>query len=238
MGRYHQDKSQPNPTASADFSAVERRAFDHVGEHLANMPLCSLWDLESAAASYLSQYLGAQGVAVRREWIERKAAKWGAWWFAKHTARRTTRPHSQYSAAQALRGRTVAAIRKRGRTDWQALRAQLARASGGTVAEVAAALDCSRRWVFQLSRRRFSRLVLAALVLALGGVNVPKGSAVATSEIQGIDQKELLPAFTIDEGGDQIRPEVAGVVSTIGEIERLGPLIGDLLRAHLVAQGL
>ena len=100
------------------------------------------------------------------------------------------------------------------------------------MAEVAAALGCSRRYVFQLSRRRFSRLVVAVLVLALGGVNVPKGSALPTSEIQGIDLKERLGSFTPSANAAARAEDVAGLPSPIGEIDRLGAQIGDILRAH------
>ena len=208
MGRYPKNSQTQQHNTSAEFAEIERGAFVHVGEHLAAMPGCGLYDLESAAASYLSLYLGAQGFPMRREWIERKAAKWAAWWDAKHTAARRPRPHTRYSRDQAKRGRQVAAWRKTNRTNWQALQAQLARDRGATVAEVAGELGCSRRYVFQLSKRLFPRLVVAVLVLALGGVNDPKSSALPTPEIQDIGTKEVLGSFTFDGGGDQMRPDV------------------------------
>ena len=216
------------------FDQAERVAFQHVGQALRDMPFCSLADLEQAAFSYAVQSFASSGIPVREEYARRKASEWASWWFRKHRDERQPRPHSQYSAAQALRGRTVAAIRKRGRTDWTALQVQLARASGVKVAEVAGELDCSRRYVFQLSRRRFSRLVLAVLVLALGGVNVPKSSAVATSEIQGIDPKETLRPFTLDAGTPGHPPPLG----ELADIERIGPQIADILRGHWAAQGL
>ena len=130
MGRYLQEYPPHSTDRNPNFAEVERRAFDHVREQLAQMPSCGLYDLQSAAASYLSLFLGAQGFPMRREWIDHKAAKWAAWWDRKHTASRTPQPHTKYSPSQALRGRQVAAIRKRGQNDWTALRVQLARQGG------------------------------------------------------------------------------------------------------------
>ena len=222
-----QNTHHHHPTASADFQAAEALAFADVGQALGQMPGCGLEDLEQGAYSYLCQSFASSGIPVREQWARRKAAAWAGWWHTRHTAARQTRPHSQYSAAQALRGRVVAAIRKKGRANWQALQAQLARDRGGTVAEVAGELGCSRRYIFQLSKRKFPKLVALVLALALG-VNVPKSSALATSEIQGIDQKEPLRPFTlddvrpaappplgkiddIDDDFDQIRAELAGL---------------------------
>ena len=226
MGRPPRCTRTPPKSKPELFDQAERVAFQHVREQLAHMAGCGLEDLEQAAFSYLVQSLNASGIQVRERWARGKATTWATWWHTRHSAARQARPHSQYSVAQAQRGRDVAAIRKRGRNDWQALRAQLARASGDTVADVAGELACSTRFIYKLSKRRFPRLVALVLALALG-VNVPKSSPVATSEIQGIDQKEQLRPFTTDKGGDQMRPDVAGLVSTIGE--------NDQIRAELAA---
>ena len=99
------------------------------------------------------------------------------------------------------------------------------------MAEVAAVLGCSRRYVFQLSRRRFSRLVVAVLLLALG-VNVPNCSVLHTSEIQDTDLQETLPAFTIDEDGGDKGPASSLPLGKIDDIDRLGLQIEDILRGH------
>ena len=168
MGRLSQSYTTTTTNSKPDFAKAEALAFDHVGQALRLMPYCSLEDLEQAAFSYLVQSFASSGVSVREEWARGKAAKWAAWWARKHRDQRRPRPHTKYTPAQALRGRQVAALRKMARTDWQALRAQLAR-DRATVNEVAGELGCTRRYVFQLCKRRFSRLVVAVLVLALGG---------------------------------------------------------------------
>ena len=220
-----------------DFQAAEALAFQHVKEALSDMPLCELADLEQAAFSYAAQSFNASGISVRENYLRGKASTWADWWFRKHRDERQPRPHSQYSKAQALRGRQVAAIRKRGRNDFKALGVQLARASGVKVAEVAGELNCSTRFIYKLSKRRFPKLVAVVLALALG-VNVPKSSVLHLSEIQAIDLKESLPAFTIDEGKDSKRPAGEGIDGKIDDLEAIGLAIPDLLRSHWDARGL
>ena len=109
-----------------EFSEVEQVAFQHVNSHLQNMRHCERADLIQAAFSYLLQSVNASGAGhlFGATYAQSKAEKWGGWWHQKHSANRTKRPHTLYSAAQARRGREVALIRKRTRADWTALRAQ------------------------------------------------------------------------------------------------------------------
>ena len=203
-----QKYAQPTTTTTTDFEQAEQAAFDHVKEALRNMCFCCREDLEQAAFSYYCEGLRLAGVQFREEYARRKATKFADWWHEKHTASKTVRPHTKYSESQALRGRQVAAIRKRGRNDWQALRAQLARASGGTVAEVAGELDCTSRFIYKLSKRKFPKLVALVLALALG-VNVGNSSGgKSLPQKLDIDQKGQLRSGTLDEDGDQIRPEL------------------------------
>lgn len=219
---------QSTTTTNSNFSEAEKLAFDRASQALSAMPFASLADLEQAATSYYAEGFRLAGVSVSGEYVQRKGAKLAAWWHTKHTASRQVRPHTKYSASQALRGRQVAAIRKRGRTNWTALRVQLERDRGAKVAEVAGELGCSTRQIYKLSRRRFPRLVLVVLVLALGGVNVPKSSVRFPSEFQGINQKEHLPAFTLADGSpahppplgkiDEKPPPSADIVAELGAL--------------------
>ena len=92
------------------FDQAEQAAFRHVVANLNEMPYCDRADLEQAAASYFWQSIHNSGTAhlFRAAYIERKAAKWAAWWNQKHLASRTRRPHTKYTAsasgARAARG--------------------------------------------------------------------------------------------------------------------------------------
>lgn len=216
--------------SKTEFDQAERMAFEYCKAMLRGMAGCSLPDLEQAAYSYLCQSFRDSGIEVGETWSRAKASKWAEWWHTRHTASRTTRPHSEYSAAQALRGRQVAAIRKKSRADWTALQAQLARHQGGKVAEIAGRFGCSERSVFRLSKRRFPKLVLVILGQALN-LTHGKSSVVATSDIQAIDSKEQLRR-----GRVPADPRPAG--EQIDEIDRLGAAIPDLLRGWWAAQGL
>lgn len=245
MGRYLEDKPTTTTTTSELFQQAERRAFADVGQALGKMVFCSLPDLEQAAFSYCVQSFTASGVGIREEWARRKASTWAAWWFRKHRDTRSPRPHSKYSVDQAKRGRDVAAIRKRTRNDWEALRVQLAR-QGSTVAEVAGDLGCSARFVYKLSKRKFSPLLVAVLLAALG-VNVPKGSVGFQAQNSGIDQKETLRPFTIDEGAGPITAVTGGPGQKLGaetastdvegdELETIRAVI-EATKAHLAGAG-
>lgn len=225
MGRYLQDNLTTTTTTSEVFQAAEALAFDRASQALSSMPFASLADLEQAGCSYYAEGFRLAGVSVSGEYVQRKAAKLAGWWHTKHTASRTVRPHTKYSASQALRGRQVAALRKMARNDWQALRVQLERDRGATVAEVAGDLGCTTRNIYKLSRRRFPRLVAVVLALALG-VNVGNCSGGESLSQKLVDtQKETLPAFTFDEGTPAHPPP-------LGKIEGVGALC-SVLRQHL-----
>ena len=219
--------------SKSDFDQAERVAFQHVREQLAHMAGCGLEDLEQAAFSYLVQSLNASGIQVREQWARGKATTWATWWHTRHSAARQTRPHSQYSPAQALRGRQVAAVRKRSRTDWMGLHVQLMRWQGRKVAQIAGRLDCSERSVFRLSKRRFPRLVLVILGQALN-LTHGKSSCAATSQIQTIGPKEQLPRVRVEAAR---RPAGAQIDGAIGKVEQIGAAIPDLLRAHWASSG-
>ena len=225
------------------FDQAESVAFQHVNANLRDMPGCCLGDLAQAAKSYFFESVRASGAAhlFREEYVERKAERSAAWWYRKHRDIRTPRPHSKYSPAQALRGRQVSAIRKASRNDWQALRVQLARQGGAKVAEVAEILGCSARFVYKLSKRKFSPLLVAVLLAALG-LNDPKSSVGVTPDLTtGRNLKEELRSFSLDEDAGPVTA-VNGFdgAETDGtdEIDRLGLAIPDLLQAHWAAQPL
>ena len=135
-----QEYSPTNSNRKPDlFDQAEQAAFRHVNANLCAMPFCSRADLEQAAKSYFYASVNESGAGhlFREAYVEGKAATWAAWWFRKHRDRRTPRPHTKYTPAQAARGRRVALIRKRGATDWTALRAQLARDRGDKLAAIA-----------------------------------------------------------------------------------------------------
>ena len=176
------------------FAQAESVAFQHVNSALRDMPFCDRGDLCQAAKGYFFESVRASGAAhlFREEYVERKAERLGAWWHTKHTASNTKRPHTKYTPAQALRGRQVAAMRKRNRNNWLALQVQLFRQGGGKVAEVAEQFGCSTRNIFKLSRRKFPRIVLVVLCRVLN-VNVPKNSGgFCTSKISGYRHKRDL----------------------------------------------
>ena len=221
--------------SKSDFDQAERVAFQHVREQLAHMAGCGLEDLEQAAFSYLVQSLNASGIQVREQWARGKAATWATWWNQKHLASRTRRPHTKYTPAQAARGRRVALIRKRGATDWTALRAQLARDRGDKLAAIAGELGCSLRTASRLSKRLFPRIVGAVLSCYYGWTH-GKSSAVGTWEIKAMGNgKEPLPCGRFDQGRALPRPAGDGID---GESERIGAAIPDILRGLWAAQPL
>ena len=238
MGQPPRCTRTPSKSKPEQFDQAERVAFQHVGQALRDMPFCSLPDLEQAAFSYLCESLRGSGVAVREEYARRKAATWAAWWFRKHRDRRTPRPHTKYTAAQAARGRRVALIRKRGATDWTALRAQLARDRGDKLAAIAGELGCSLRTASRLSKRLFPRIVGAVLSCYYGWTH-GKSSAVGTSEIKAMgNSKEPLPCGRFDQGRAAPRPAGDGIDGESGESERIGAAIPDILRGLWAAQPL
>ena len=218
----HLDRNN-DPRAQA-----ERAAFQHVNASLRDMPYCDRADLEQAAVSYFWQSVRGNGAAhlFREEYVQRKAARIGEWWDQKHTASRTPRPHTQYTPAQAARGRQVALMRKKGRTDWTALRAQLARQKGGKLAEIAEQLGCSLRTVSRLTKRQFPRIVGVVLSHYFGWTH-GKSSCCPTPEIQGVDPKESLPRVHIDQQPDSKSPDER----CIDPLDAQGAMIPDLLRA-------
>ena len=225
-----------NPTESSRkddlFSQAEKQHFQHVVEALRGMPYCSEADLCQAAKSYFYQSAQANGTAdlFREAYVEAKAQRIAKWWNEKHTASRTPRPHTQYTPAQALRGRQVAAIRKKGRADWLSLRAQLLRDRGAKLSAIAGELGCTVRTVSRLTKRQFPKLV-GVVLAAFYGWTHRKSSCCSTSEIEDVGPKESLRRVHIDQAR---RP--AG--EQIDEIDRLGAAIPDLLRGHWAAQPL
>lgn len=223
MGRLSQICGLESQTATTnnsktEFDRAEQAAFEHVKEALRGMRYCCLEDLQQAAFSYYCEGFRIAGVPIREEYARGKAARLGAWWHQKHSASRTPRPHTQYTPAQSLRGRHVAAVRKRGRNDWTALQVQLARQGGAKVAEVAGQLGCTTRNIYKLSKRRFPRIVLAVLVLAFG-VNVLNSSGWSVPQKHGsTDQRETLPTFTLDD----VRPAAPPPLGQTDDIDRVG----------------
>ena len=210
------------------------------------MPFCELADLAQAAKSYFYASVNASGAGhlFREAYVEAKAERLAAWWYRKHRDRRTPRPHSQYRAEQAVRGRQVALIRKRAArrkraaTDWQALRAQLARDRGDMLAQIAGELGCSLRTVSRLTKRQFPRIVGAVLSCFYGWPH-GKSSAVGTWDIKAMGNgKELLPCGRFDQGRALPRPAGDGIDGESDEIDRLGAAIPDILRGLWAAQPL
>ena len=234
-----QEYSPTNSNRKPDlFDQAEQAAFRHVVANLNEMPYCDRADLEQAAASYFWQSIHNSGTAhlFRAAYIERKAATWAAWWNQKHLASRTRRPHTKYTPAQAARGRRVALIRKRGATDWTALRAQLARDRGDKLAAIAGELGCSLRTASRLSKRLFPRIVGAVLSCYYGWTH-GKSSAVGTWEIKAMgNSKESLPCGIFDQGRALPRLAGDGIDGESGESERIGAAIPDILRGLWAAQ--
>lgn len=213
-----------------NFYQAERRAFDRVREALAAMPFAGRADLRQAAFSYLVQSLGAQGVAVREEWARGKAEKWASWWARKHQDRRRPGPHTRYSRAQAVRGHRVSRYRRGARADVDALRAQILRAEGVKVAEIAAEIDKTTQHTRRLLRRTFSKV----LVLALVGT-FAKSSMLSLPNFDGDrDQTELLANVPL--GAE--RTPATPAARCIDEIEAIGAAIPEILKGYWAAQGL
>ena len=236
-----QEYSPTNSNRKPDlFDQAEQAAFRHVNANLCAMPFCSRADLEQAAKSYFYASVNESGAGhlFREAYVEGKAATWAAWWFRKHRDRRTPRPHTKYTPAQAARGRRVALIRKRGATDWTALRAQLARERGDKLAAIAGELGCSLRTASRLSKRLFPRIVGAVLSCFYGWTH-GKSSAVGTSEIKAMGNgKEPLPCGRFDQGRAAPRPAGDRIDGESDESERIGAAIPDILRGLWAAQPL
>ena len=224
---------QPTTTTTTNFEQAEQAAFEHVKVALRDMPLCELADLEQAAFSYAAQSFASSGIPVRENYLRAKASTWAAWWFRKHGDNRTPRPHSKYSPAQALRGRVVSQYRRGAQADVAALLAQIAAGRGDKAGQIAAGIGRTVQHTRRLMRRTFSGLLVSIICGTFG-----KSSAVSLAVNHGIDLQEQSPNVRIDEGGGDKGPEVAGAVATIGEIERLGPIVCDILRGHWAAQSL
>ena len=217
---------------------VEQVAFLHVSNNLQNMAFCSLYDLAQAAKSYFFQSVHASGASgmFSERYVEEKAARLAAWWHQKHTASNSKRPHTRYNAAQAARGRHVAAIRKRARADWTALQVQLRRDRGGTLAQIAEELGCTVRTISNLSKRKFSKIV--GLVLDhLFRWNHRTSSAVNTQK-QDVPKLEKLRRFHVEAVPVVERPAGEGIDGGIDDLEAIGLAIPDLLRSHWAAQPL
>ena len=117
-------------------------------------------------------------------------------------------------------------MRKKGRTDWTALRAQLARQKGGKLAEIAEQLGCSLRTVSRLTKRQFPRIVGVVLSHFFGWTH-GKSSCGSAPEIQGVDPKEPLPRVHIDQQPASKSPDER----CIDPLDAQGAMIPDLLRA-------
>ena len=232
-----QEYSPTNSNRKDDFfDQAEQAAFQHVNANLRDMPYCDRGDLEQAAKSYFFQSVNASGAGhlFREAYVEGKAATWAAWWFRKHRDRRTPRPHSLYSIDQARRGGKTSAIRKKGEANWRALRAQIQRAKGDQLAQIAGELGCEIRTVSNLIKRLFPR-IMGVILGHLFRWKHSKSSCLATPDIEVIDRKEPLLCFHVE--GVQVGERPAERVQ-VDEIDRLGPQIGNILRELWAAQPL
>ena len=214
-------------------SEIEQVAFKHVNSHLQNMRHCERADLIQAAFSYLLQSVNASGAGhlFGATYAQRKAEKWAGWWHTKHTASRSRRPHTKYSAPQALRGRQVALIRKKGATDWTALRAQLARDRGDKLAEIARELGCTIRTVSNLSKRLFPKII-GVVLDHLFRWKHGKSSVARTPHKQDVPKPEQLRCFYVEGVQAGERPAERVQVDEIDEIEAL-EAICNVIRQHL-----
>ena len=228
------------PNSKPDlFDQAEQAAFQHVNANLNEMRFCSEADLCQAAKSYFFQSARASGAAslFSEEYVRVKAARLGAWWNQKHTANRTRRPHTKYSAAQAARGRHVAAIRKRSRADWTGLQVQLMRRQGGKLAAIAGELGCTIRTISNLSKRLFPKIVGVVLSHYFGWKH-RSSSAVRTPHKQDVSKGEKLPRFQLAGRPAVKQPAVQWIDGEIDDLEAIGLAIPDLLRSHWAAQPL
>ena len=222
----HLDRNN-DPRAQA-----ERAAFQHVNASLRDMPYCEPGRPRASGRVLLLAIRPRQwgGASVPRGIRPAQGgSRIGEWWDQKHTASAgRRRPHTQYTPAQAARGRQVALMRKKGRTDWTALRAQLARQKGGKLAEIAEQLGCSLRTVSRLTKRQFPRIVGVVLSHFFGWTH-GKSSCGSAPEIQGVDPKESLPRVHIDQQPASKSPDER----CIDPLDAQGAMIPDLLRALL-----
>ena len=202
MGKLSQEYPTQHSTASADFAEVERRAFSDVGQALGQMPGCGLEDLTQAAFSYALQSFNASGIPVREEWLRGKAAKWAGWWDCRHTASRTPRPHTDYTPAQALRGRVVSQYRRGTQADIAALIAQLAKLRGVKVSEIAGEIGKTTQHTRRLLTRTFSKLLVWIIGRTFGKGSV--GFLPVNDTEKG--QKEYLPNVRRGGPGDEGTP--------------------------------
>lgn len=190
-------------------------------------------DLAAAAFSYIRQSVGAQGAGdlFTAEALRLKADRLAAFWTAKHTATATKRPHTQYSAEQAKRGREVSQYRRGRASDVLALRAQLAAQRGAEVSEIAAALGLTPQHARRLKRRRFALVLVLALARTFGNNPLPSPTRKA-----GTDHKETVPNVPLDGGGGidrgQMRPDVVNIDEDRDRAAYLAALCG-LLRGEL-----
>ena len=97
------------------------------------------------------------------------------------------------------------------------------------MAEVAGDIGCSTRFIYQLSKRKFPKLVAVVLALALG-VNVGNSSGESLSQKLDIDQKGHLPTFTLDEGTPAHPPPLGKTV----DLDDKSPPDFDQVRAELM----
>ena len=228
-------QSYDSPTQDSNrelFDQAESVAFQHVNANLRGMPGCCLGDLCQAAKSYFFQSVRASGVAhlFREEYVELKAERLAVWWHRKHRDIRTPRPHSKYTPAQAARGHKVSRFRRGARADVDALRAQILRAEGVKVAEIAAAIDKTTQHTRRLLRRTFSKV----LVLVLVGT-FAKNSVLPLPNFDGDrDQTEFLANVPL--GAE--RTSETPAARCIDEIEAIGAAIPEILKGYWAAQGL
>ena len=226
MGRYLQEYPQHNTDRKPE---VDGTAWAFASAKLAAMPSACVGDLEAAAYSYLLASVQQQGASdlFTAEALRLKADKLAGFWNAKHRASRQTRPHTRYSAEQAKRGRVVSQYRRGRASDVLALRAQLARDRGAEVGTIAAALGLTPQHSRRLLRRRFSRVLVLALLRTFG-----KNSVCSPSQTSVDTETKPLPNVRLEVGRAEIRPERDRVDEDGNELATIRAVI-EATKAHL-----
>ena len=165
-------------------------------------------------------------------YVEAKAQRIGAFWFRKHRDRRTPRPHTKYTPAQARRGGRTSATRSKARADFRALLVQIQRdRDGGTLAQIAEELGCEIRTVSNLIKRLFPR-IMGVILDHLFRWKDSKSSCPSTPDIEVIEAKEPLLLFHVEGVQAGERPVERVQVDEIDDIEAL-KAICNVIRQHL-----
>ena len=148
-----------------------------------------------------------------------KCQKWAAFWAEHFAQRQRPRVHPLYSAEAAALGRVHSAAVRADKADKIAEQAQLLRATGAaTIEEIARRLGRGVSSIYRLLKRKIRG------GFSLGLFSVPVSIHEAQWEVQKRPNEKTAPSSAAAAPEPPPRPP--------SEIDRIGELIPDLLRAH------